>query len=307
MHWSGFTSTMPFAYWTMRARAPGRPRGSPGSAQCMHWSLRMSHLMPPSTSFSSKRIRFQNSASSVWQRLVVAVVNWFSTMPEVVPLLAGDLARLAADAGGGVDELRDGRGGSAAGARCPRPARTSGRSRGSVRSWPPPHSLLDLHEEGLVLGSPGVRVHGRRASGSSRAGRCGRGCPRSPSGSASRSARRSCRPPSTAADRFVTIAIAVIEPRATDTLIIAPFAMPCSFASSSGISKKKSGCTIVQPRVVLGPVVEVLGEAVRRADDRVLVLLAVDVSLSEENLLRDGIRRHLRVERRSSIGASTAS
>ena len=58
MHWSGFTSTMPFAYCTM---APGAGHASrqPGSSQCMHWSLRISHTMPPSKSRSLKRIRFQ--------------------------------------------------------------------------------------------------------------------------------------------------------------------------------------------------------------------------------------------------------
>src|ERR1039457_5293619 len=55
---------MPFAYCTM---APGAGQASrhPGSAQCMHWSLRMSHISPPSTSRSSKRMRFQKPASSV--------------------------------------------------------------------------------------------------------------------------------------------------------------------------------------------------------------------------------------------------
>ena len=58
MHWSGFTSTMPLAYWTI-APGAGQAARQPGSSQCMHWSLRMSQAMPPSTSRSSKRIRFQ--------------------------------------------------------------------------------------------------------------------------------------------------------------------------------------------------------------------------------------------------------
>src|SRR5450759_1877636 len=64
MQLSGFTSTIPLAYCTM---APGAGQASrhPGSAQCMHWSLRMSHISPPSTSRSSKRMRFQKPASSV--------------------------------------------------------------------------------------------------------------------------------------------------------------------------------------------------------------------------------------------------
>ena len=50
--------------------------------------------------------------------LVVAVVDRRDGL-EVVPLLAGDLAGLAADAGGRVDELGDGREGAQAGAGAP--------------------------------------------------------------------------------------------------------------------------------------------------------------------------------------------
>ena len=58
MHWSGFTSTIPFSYWTI---APGAGQASrhPGSSQCMHWSLRISQMSPPSKSRSLKRMRFQ--------------------------------------------------------------------------------------------------------------------------------------------------------------------------------------------------------------------------------------------------------
>ncbi len=68
MHWSGFTSTVPFEYWTM-APGAGQALRQPGSAQCMHWSLRISQLKLPSTSPSWNLIRFQKSASSdgsVW-------------------------------------------------------------------------------------------------------------------------------------------------------------------------------------------------------------------------------------------------
>ena len=68
MQASGLTSTMPFSYWTM-APGAGQAARQPGSSQCMHWSLRISHTTPPSKSLSLKRIRFQNSASSsgmVW-------------------------------------------------------------------------------------------------------------------------------------------------------------------------------------------------------------------------------------------------
>jgi hypothetical protein len=49
--------------------------------------------------------------------------------------------------------------------------------------------------------------------------------------------------------RFVTIALPVIEPRALDTRIISSLAMPFSRASSSGTSKKKSGCTMSRRRL----------------------------------------------------------
>jgi len=64
MQASGFTSTMPFSYWTM-APGAGQARRQPGSAQCMHWSLRMSQANPPSVSVCSLNlIRFQKSALS---------------------------------------------------------------------------------------------------------------------------------------------------------------------------------------------------------------------------------------------------
>src|SRR5215472_9619989 len=68
MHCSGFTSTMPLLYWTI-APGAGQALRQPGSAQCMHWSFRRSQAKLPSTSVSSKRIRFQNEACSegrVW-------------------------------------------------------------------------------------------------------------------------------------------------------------------------------------------------------------------------------------------------
>ena len=69
MHFSGSTSTMPFTYCTI---APGAGQASrqPGSSQCMHWSLRISHCSPCSfVSTSRNLIRFQKLAvmvGSVW-------------------------------------------------------------------------------------------------------------------------------------------------------------------------------------------------------------------------------------------------
>ena len=58
MHASGFTSTMPFSYCTM-APGAGQALRQPGSAQCMHWSLRISQEKFPSASTSRNLIRFQ--------------------------------------------------------------------------------------------------------------------------------------------------------------------------------------------------------------------------------------------------------
>ena len=44
--------------------------------------------------------------------------------------------------------------------------------------------------------------------------------------------------------RFVTSALPVIAPRLLETRIFSSFAMCFSRAISSGISKKKSGCTM---------------------------------------------------------------
>src|SRR6266480_691748 len=52
-------STMPFVYCTI-APSAGHAARHPGSAQCMHWFLRISHIsVPSSRSCSLKRIRFQ--------------------------------------------------------------------------------------------------------------------------------------------------------------------------------------------------------------------------------------------------------
>src|SRR2546426_3631185 len=59
MQFSCWKSTMPFVYWTI-ARSAGHARRRPGSSQCMHWSLRISHCNAPlSPMCSLNLIRFQ--------------------------------------------------------------------------------------------------------------------------------------------------------------------------------------------------------------------------------------------------------
>ena len=62
--------------------------------------------------------------------------------------------------------------------------------------------------------------------------------------------------------RFVTTALALIEPRFDQTRTQPPFSMPFSFASSSEISTKNSGCSTALIGLVLRPEVEVLGQPV---------------------------------------------
>ena len=88
-------------------RAPGRPRGSPDPRSACTGPCASARRGRPSNSCSLKRIRFQNSASqrrASSGRCRSAAVG---TGSQVVPLLAGHLAGLAADAGRGVDVLRD--------------------------------------------------------------------------------------------------------------------------------------------------------------------------------------------------------
>src|SRR6476646_5892160 len=51
-------STMPLVYCTI-APSAGQAIRQPGSSQCMHWSLRISHCNPPSVSTSLNLMRFQ--------------------------------------------------------------------------------------------------------------------------------------------------------------------------------------------------------------------------------------------------------
>src|SRR6266566_5333889 len=59
MQFSCWKSTIPFVYWTI-APSAGHARRQPGSSQCMHWSLRISHCSVPSArGCSLNLIRFQ--------------------------------------------------------------------------------------------------------------------------------------------------------------------------------------------------------------------------------------------------------
>src|SRR5271165_2757538 len=59
MQFSCWKSTMPLAYCTM-APSAGHARRQPGSAQCMHWCLRISQAKLPSLCWSSLNLmRFQ--------------------------------------------------------------------------------------------------------------------------------------------------------------------------------------------------------------------------------------------------------
>src|SRR5689334_2107821 len=59
MQFAWLKSTMPLVYCTM-APSAGHARRQPGSSQCMHWSLRMSHCSTPSSRWCSLNlIRFQ--------------------------------------------------------------------------------------------------------------------------------------------------------------------------------------------------------------------------------------------------------
>src|SRR6266404_6060018 len=56
---------MPLVYWTI-APSAGHARKQPGSAQCMHWSLRINHIWVPSSRLCSLNlIRFQKFHSVV--------------------------------------------------------------------------------------------------------------------------------------------------------------------------------------------------------------------------------------------------
>src|SRR6476661_79196 len=78
MQFSCWKSTMPFVYWTM-APSAGHARRQPGSSQCMHWSLRISHMSVPSSRWCSWNLmrfqKFQVVLGIVWY-VLSKVVCW---------------------------------------------------------------------------------------------------------------------------------------------------------------------------------------------------------------------------------------
>src|SRR5512140_860670 len=159
MHLSGFTSTIPLAYWTI---APGAGQASrhPGSEQCMHWSFLMSQTRPPSVSRSSNLMRFQKSASSsriVWYEpgLVTDVAersfhSWQATSQALQPMQVVVSTSFATV---GRERIPDS------------PPRREAEERRISRfctAIVAPSGLLDLDEEGLEFRRERVRVEDRR-------------------------------------------------------------------------------------------------------------------------------------------------
>ena len=70
--------------------------------------------------------------------------------------------------------------------------------------------------------------------------------------------------------RLVTYALHTTTPRLEDRRTQPPCSMPFSFARASPISMNSSGCRIALMQRVLGPEVEMLGQAVGRGDIRKL-------------------------------------
>src|SRR5215831_4331233 len=96
MHFSGSTSTMPLVYCTI-APGAGQAARQPGSAQCMHWSLRSSQANPcVPVSISRNWIRFQKFGASdgiVWYEpawVVLAIGrsfhSWHATSHALQPM-----------------------------------------------------------------------------------------------------------------------------------------------------------------------------------------------------------------------------
>ena len=116
MQFSSWKSTMPLAYCTI-APGDGQAFRQPGSSQCMQPSLRISHSRLPFVfSYSVNRITRPRARRQI-ARIVVDADVGADLVAQVVPFHAGDLAGLAADALGDVDELGDRASAGARGAR----------------------------------------------------------------------------------------------------------------------------------------------------------------------------------------------
>ena len=92
--------------------------------------------------------------------------------------------------------------------------------------------------------------------------------------------------------RFVTTAFALTEPRFDQTRTQSPRVDTSSpSASSSEISTKNSGCSTALTRVVLGPVVEVLGQTIRRRGVRKILRRSANCCRSSLNTRAAGLPR----------------
>src|SRR5271169_2157650 len=296
MHCSGFTSTMPFAYWTI---APGAGQASrhPGSAQCMHWSLRMSHMSPPSTSCSSKRMRFQKDASSVgivWYvpRCSVPTTfrsfhSWHATSHALQPMQV-DVSMYLETVG------RERRPVAFPDERMPE-AEDREISRFCTLIVVLLSGLLELDEERLVLGRPGVRVHRRgRQEVGERTGMPGFAL-------VAPVQREADLPDRLPVDLHRTQALGDHRHSFDGTPCRRDAGLPpvrdaLLLGESLRDLDEEARLKLVQAIDVLGPVVVVLRQAVGHADDGELIAFAVDVLVGLE-FLRGGIGRHLGVQR----------
>src|SRR5450759_156381 len=293
MQLSGFTSTIPLAYCTM---APGAGQASrhPGSAQCMHWSLRMSHISPPSTSRSSKRMRFQKPASSVgivWYVPTCRVESggrsfhsWHATSQALQPMHV-DVSMYLATVGTllmpeGLPQTE---------------AEERRISRLCTLMIVASSRLLEFDEERLELGRPRVRIHG----GGRQEIRQRTGMP----GVASRVA-----PVKREADlpELLSVDLEGEQPfrdhrdafdgsaRGGD-LHLGSVRDALLLGESDRDLDEETGLELVEDFRVLRPIVVVLRQPVGRAHDREVFLLSVDILVRAE-LLRHRTRSDFRME-----------
>ena len=151
MQFSWTKSTMPFEYCTI-APGAGQALRQPGSSQCMQPSLRISHsrfvrlrVLPFGEAHQREHVRRQVG------RIVVDADIDADLRMRVVPLQAGRLAGLAADAFGDVDELGDL---ASAAAPARGPSRPSGGSDPSRRNAAPCPSSMGWGLERTSVSPP---------------------------------------------------------------------------------------------------------------------------------------------------------
>ena len=199
---------MPLAYCTM-APGEGQALRQPGSSQCMQPSLRISHSrLPFGFSYFGKSHHRPGLLRQIGRVVVHAAVG-ADLIAQIVPLHAGDLAGLAADALGGVDELGDLAGVAHRGHRAVAWWWRSGaRYRAIAATWDL-LSFLDLDQERLELGRLRVGVADRGGKRIGQEAGFGDALESPVDGYADRDAP-ACRRRSRALMRLVTIATALM-------------------------------------------------------------------------------------------------